>query len=232
MSKKTILFWVIILVILILNSFHTTYPDEFDNILGGKLILQGLLPYNSFFSHHGPLAYFLAAIINFFSGLSFVKFRLLSAVFFFILFLGSYRLVRKQIRSLSPNYFLLFIFALAISMTFFWGQMFLADPVSGYLLVPAYALLFLKIYFEERLENRDLWIISIFSAFAVLNSMTYTYAAGTIGIIGIIWQIRKNGLTINNILRFGVIFAAPYLIFAGYLLVTGSLADFLYHQYK
>ncbi len=225
---KKILVFLPLLIILLLNCFHTTYPDEFDNILGGKLILEGVLPYSGFFSHHGPLAYFGAAIINVFSGLSFVKFRLLSAVFFLGLFAGSFWLIKKRVESFNANFFLLFIFVLGISTTFFWGQMFLADPLSGFLLIPAYAILFLKIYFEERLENKDLWIISIFLALAVLNSMTYGYAAGTISLISLIWHIRNSKITTKNIFRFGAIFATPYLVFAAYLLITGSLTDFIY----
>jgi hypothetical protein len=36
--------------ILFANTFHEEYPDEYDNIVGGKLIVHGILPYTGFSS--------------------------------------------------------------------------------------------------------------------------------------------------------------------------------------
>ena len=86
----------IIFLFLILNAVHTSYPDEFDNIAGGWNILHGILPWSGFFSHHGALAYFFAAVIDIFSGQNFVKFRFFSALFYLLVIVISYVTIKKQ----------------------------------------------------------------------------------------------------------------------------------------
>jgi hypothetical protein len=219
-TKPLIFFILLIFFIFVANALYGTYPDEFDNILGGKLILQGHLPYRDFFSHHGILAYYLSAVLVAVGGISFVRFRLLEAVFFLLYFSLVYFVFQKRVRGFAANYFLGFLLALALSMTYFWGHMFLADPLSGYLLLPAYGLFLLKTYLQEKLETVDLWLISLFCAGAVLNSTTYLYAAGVLALFTIISS--------QKIIKAAVIFAVPYLFFGLYLLITGSLSDFLF----
>ena len=66
-------FWILSLFVLftaaifILDAFHESYPDEFDNISGGWLILHGTLIYKNFFTHHGPFPYFLSSFLEIFS---------------------------------------------------------------------------------------------------------------------------------------------------------------------
>jgi hypothetical protein len=43
----------------VINSTFVSYPDEFINLLGGRAILLGKLPYRDFFDHHMPLAWYL-----------------------------------------------------------------------------------------------------------------------------------------------------------------------------
>ena len=54
--------FIILFCLFLINSVHTSYPDEFENILGGFYINQGRLPYIGFFTHHGPFTYFFASI--------------------------------------------------------------------------------------------------------------------------------------------------------------------------
>src|SRR4051812_25119818 len=76
-----VLFALGLFLFLFINTIHESYPDECDNILGGTYILKGILPYTGFFSHHGPIAYFVAALIASFSGHSFVGFRIFYSIF-------------------------------------------------------------------------------------------------------------------------------------------------------
>lgn len=233
MRKKEILFFCVIFIILVINSIHQSYPDEMDNILGGYLINKGFLPYIGFFTHHGPLAYYLASFITFFSGQSFVKFRLITPLFFSILAIGSFFVFKKRIKTVNPNIFLLYIGVLALSSTYFWAHMFLADPISGYFLIPAYALLSLKIYKNEVLKKIDLGIISVFSSLSLINSPTYSYSVFILGFFTFLYFIfisNKNfslsGEFINKILIFIFIFAAPYVLFVIFLFITRTFGDY------
>lgn len=228
-----ILFFVGIYLILFANSLHERYPDEFDNIIGGYLINHGVFPYTGFFSHHGPVSYFLAGILTPISSQSFVFFRFLTTFFYLFLLIFTFFIFKKRIKTLNVNFLLLYILVFALSAAYFWGHMFLADPISGYFLVISYGLLFLKIYKKEGLEFADLIIISVFSFLAVLNSITYIYAVFILVSAAFLYYllfIYKSGKKIL-LKSFGlllILFLSPYLLFLLYLIVTQSLDDYFF----
>lgn len=232
--KGIILFFAAIFFILLLNSLHNSYPDEFDNILGGQLILRGLLPYSEFFSHHGPLAYFLAGLIDLFSGgQSFVKFRLLTSVFYLLILVGSYVLIVKRTLQKGSNFFLAYILIFSLAATYFWGHMFLADNISGLFFIPTYGLLFLKMFNRQKLETIDLMLISLLSFAALLTSLTYLYAGIVlIGITFLYFVLPLKNIfgktSLLGILKFLAIFSIPYLLFLGYLIATNSLSSYYF----
>ncbi len=61
----TILLLGIVFGLFLLNSRYVDYPDEYINLLGGKVILNGGLPYRDFWDHHLPLAWYTSAILLF-----------------------------------------------------------------------------------------------------------------------------------------------------------------------
>lgn len=231
-SWPAVLFFSIVWGILLVNSVHNSYPDEFDNILGGWLALKGTLPYSGYFAHHMPLGYLLAAIIEILSGQSFVRFRILTSVFYLIILWFSMLFLRKQLGESRSNFFYGYIIVLVIASTYFWGHMFLADCLSAYFIIPAFGLLFLKLFHGERLTKKDLVIISFFSAAALLTSTTYMFAVAIVVGISAWSYIPKVKIfsksTIRLIVEAGLIFALPYFIFSIYLVVTGSFRDFYF----
>ncbi len=229
--KNYLLYFGVILILYFASAVHESYPDEMDNISGGYFITKGLLPYTGFFTHHGPLSYYLAGIITLFSKQSFVTFRFLSAILFFLSSFGTYYFLKKYLGKVE--FFLFYIGVLAVGATYFWGHMFLADPISGYLLIPAYALLFIKIFRKELLQKTDLIIISILSSLCVINSPTYLYAVSVLVFCTFLqtFDFNKKIVSKNSIFLIGkfiLIFAIPYLIFLLFLILTGSLQDYLF----
>lgn len=213
-------------LLFLLNSLHNSYPDEFDNIIGGRFILQGKLPYVGFFSHHGPLAYFLSSLLALFSGQSFVRFRLLTPLFFLVIAALTYKIISRD-RLLSRPFLFAFFFLLAISATYYWGHMFLADSLASFFLLPGYILLFLKIYHQQPLTTKNLGVISLFSSFVVLTAPTYIYVFLTLATI-CLWYVFLKEKSLMTLIRSSVVFAIPYLGFLLYLVITESLFEFLY----
>ena len=170
-----VLFFLFLLFVFLLNTFHEEYPDEYDSILGGKYIVQGRLQYRDWFQHHQPFAYTFAAFLLPVSGISFVRFRILLAIAFFVLNTGAYFLLKKRFKNKNLTFYLFFLFITAVSATYFWGQMLLADTLSAYLIIPAYALLLLKDFYNKKFGEKDLLIFSLFAFFAWLTSLTCTY---------------------------------------------------------
>lgn len=233
-NKKLISFFIVIFLVFLLNTFHESYPDEMDNILGGYLINKGMLPYTGFFTHHGPLAYYLASIITFISGASFVKFRILTAIFYFMFLIGTFYLLQNRLKKQKIFFFMFYIGVLALSSTYFWAHMFLADSISAYLLIPSYGILFLKMYRNEILLKTDLIIISIFSSLAVINSPTYLFAVFLLIFFSFLYYIKSSQekITFNylrrKIISFTLITGIPYIIFILFLFITQTFADYYY----
>jgi hypothetical protein len=227
----TVLFVIVMLGIFLINTLHQSYPDEFDNILGGWYILHGRLIYTGFFTHHGPIAYFLAALVEIFSGRSFVRFRIVYSIFLLAYFLWTYYFLNKRVGIIKSRPYLYFIPVIGISATYFWGHMLLADSISGFFLTPVYVLMLLKIVYRENLIKKDFVFISILTALAQLSSLTYTYLIFFIAICSLGYYIFYQPIRPvkkKTILEILGIFLAPYAVFFLYLLITGSLSDYIY----
>src|SRR3989344_2657083 len=235
--RVVLLVFTLLFVVGFLNTFHEDYSDEYDSMVGGRYILEGRLPYRDWFQHHQPGAYVVAAAIQSVTGISFVRFRIGLAVFWFLLSVGSYfllkaRLSSKVLRSRIPlrgrgwggkgiwSGYLLF---LAVGATYFWGHMLLADTLSAYLLVPAYALVVFRLLKKERLEQGDLIFISAYSFLAWWTSLTTTYIIAGL----LVYSVIVYGKSLKD-LKVLKIVVAPYLVFFLFLFVTGSLKDWYF----
>ena len=141
-----ILFFALIFLLFLTNTVHESYPDEFDDILGGWYILHGKFLYSGFFTHHNPFGYILAAVVEFFSGQSFVRFRWVYAIVLFVYILWTYLFLQKRFSYEKVRFYLFTILLFAIGATYFWGHMLLADNVAALLLLPVFALLFLRFF--------------------------------------------------------------------------------------
>lgn len=222
--------FIFIFFTLLINSLHTSYPDEFENIVGGYFILHGRLPYTGFFTHHGPFAYFFAAIIGIFSGGSFVNFRILLAVAYFILHLSFYFYIKYRFGLRVSHVILVFSLFLALCATYVWGHMLLADSLVGLLLIPAYIITFLIILKNEALSVADSVLISLLAFSTLLTSLTFVYAIMFLYIFTIYWWIKTKTYPFisKQSFRFYLILTTPYILFLIYLIVTNSLFDYYY----
>ncbi len=226
------IFFVFIFFIYLTNTLHESYPDEFDNILGGWYMLHGKPLYTGFFTHHNPLAYVLSAVIELFSWQSFVRLRLIYAVLLFAYTVWSYVYLRKRFAGRDLHFYLFFIFLFAIGATYFWGHMLLADNLAAFFLLPIFALLFLASIFRERLTYKDMVMVSILGSLALLSSLTFLYLVSIVYAFSLYLYIRDNRIKPVSlpVLKILFVIGVPYLIFAAYLLATGSLKDYWYQN--
>ena len=221
--------------ILFANTLHEEYPDEYDNILGGKFIIHGILPYSGFFTHHGPVGYFLAAILYLFSGSSFVRFRIVYSIFLFLYSLGIYQYLKKSVGRIETKFYLFFLIILGITSTYFWGHMLIADNLSAYFLAPALILIILKVIYKKIFTRFDLIFISVLLSLSVLSALTIIYLVAFIYLFTLYFYLKQQkGIDFKiagkNILYFFLIMASPYIIFALYLFVTRSFSDYVYQS--
>lgn len=230
---KTILIFGCLFILFFLNAFHEKYPDEFDSIVGGRYIDMGLIQYRDWFQHHQPGAYVMAAIILPFTGISFVKFRIGWAAVIFAINVCGYLMLRKRFPSKDLTFYLVMLFTIALAGTYFWWHMLLADSLSAYLFLPAFALLFMKDYYGGRFEVVDLVLVGVFSFLAWFTSMTTIYVVAAVSAYALWLFVSRRGAhdggtTMPSVLTGSAILAGPYVLFAVWLVVTGSLKDWYF----
>jgi hypothetical protein len=224
------LFIIGIFVILLINTVHFYYPDEFDNIMGGWFLLKGLPIYKAWFTHHGPVAYIIAASVLLFAGQSFVNFRMLYAFWIGAFMFGGYFLVRDKLRLGERRAYLFFLAFVTIASTYFWGQMLLADTLSAYFIIPVYCLLLFTAFNNRRIKMRDIFWISVLMASACLSSLTYLFLAIIIYVTVLYMYYRENFYGFKNKSTYFplLILGGPYVLFLLFLIVTGSFQDYYY----
>ncbi|MEK9176568.1 MAG: hypothetical protein AAB520_03940 [Patescibacteria group bacterium] len=237
-KKRSFWLWMsflaLILAIFLINGLHEQYPDEFDNILGGWYLLHGKLIYKDWFTHHGPVSYLVSALVNLFSGRSFVNFRLVYSVFLFFLTLLPIYFIRRRLEGVNTSFFAYFILILGLSLTYFWGHMLLADNIAAFFLVPVTALVFLKVVNNKRFDTKEYSFISIFCFLALFSALTYAFLVAGIYLFLIVYYFisEKGHLKFLNLIKIISILLVPYLFFVIYLLLTGSLSSYYYDAIK
>ena len=225
-------FWYFLLLLAIFfgNTIHESYPDEFDNISGGRFILRGIIPYSGFLTHHGPFAYYLAAILNIFSGVSFVHFRFVYAIFLVALLYAFYRIIKPRFES-SANFLKPYFMILGITATYYWLHMMLADSLSAFMLILPFFYLILLAINKKKLNLRDIALVSIPLSATLLTALTYSFfVAGLYFFLAVLWLSSGQKLFSKDSLKaVGIVFV-PYLFFVLYLVVSGSLRDYYFQN--
>lgn len=233
-NLPNIILFVILMGIFFTNACHEKYPDEFDNIMGGWFILKGNLIYRDWFTHHGPFPYFLAAFVELFSGQSFVRFRVCYEFLLSLFVFCSYLYVAKSVGKkwvLFYPYLLIFIGLLS---TYYWFHMLLADSVSAFLILPCYLLLFLKSFYKKPLTISNLWFVSIMISLAFYSSLTYTYFIAIYYAFVLIEYYRSSPLKIKKVSSYYpfLILLTPHIFYGIYLILTGSIKDYIFDGIK
>src|SRR3989344_859927 len=225
-------FVAILFFIFYTNTLHEEYPDEFDNILGGFYILKGIFPFSGFFSHHGPVAYFVAAIIALFSNGSFVTFRIVYSIALALFFLWSYWYLRVRVSATQSRFYLISVLIFGLSATYFWLHMLLADSLASVLIMPVVAILLLRSMQGKQFIRSDLVIISALTFLMIFTSLTHVY----VGIVVYVYTLyyyffhKRRGMLGKESLFLIAIFAVPYLLFGIYLILTGSFDEYFYQS--
>lgn len=160
------------LAVSLIFSMAYAFADEYDNILGGWLLLsRGELPYVGFFSHHMPLAYFVAAPIVAITGTDLVLFRLTFALVLFLWLCLIHRTAQRALGTVPAV-------ALVVAMTLFslgvWANMLLAETLIAWAVVHAVVLLAGDLARSGRVPtSRDVAMIAVLGAIPVLSSLSY-----------------------------------------------------------
>lgn len=215
-----IFFFLIIFLIFIINATYVTYPDEFVNLLAGKFIISGKIPYKEFFDHHLPFAWYLSSFFLRISSGSYVFFRLIWSFFSFAVLsiLGLW--IRREHKNLY-YYYLIFLLFYPLISVYFWLHLFLADSLA----VLFFALVFWLLLTQTLAKKTDFKIIifsTLLTFLIIFSSLTYLYLAFLL----YIWQIYLIRSYSRKIFIFLIYAVSPYFIYSIYLLISDSWQAF------
>lgn len=212
-----------IALIFFVNSQYVAYPDEFVNILGGKFILEGKVPYRDFFDHHLPGAWYLSAFILLFSIGSFVRFRFIWGVIQFLILYFVGRFIQKKNKELFP-FFLGFFLIYPFITVYYWTHLFIADGIAFLFFSALFWLLFTESY-EAKHTLRTLVTLSLCNTIFVFSSLSYIYIA-LLFYAWIFILFLKMKPKMKEYFTLIGISAVPYVLYVLYLFITNSWREF------
>ena len=210
-------------VIFLVNSQYVAYTDEFVNILGGKFILEGKVPYRDFFDHHLPGAWYLSAMILLFSFGSFIKFRYFWGIIQFVILYFVSRFVQKKNKELFPFYMGFFLLYPFITV-YYWTHLFIADGIAFLFFSALFWMMFVESYQKETKLKTALFF-SFANFIFVFSSLTYIYIA-LLFYAWILILLLRSKRKWKEFIQFCLISAVPYILYGIYLLISNSWKEF------
>lgn len=215
--------YAVIFLFFAVNSQYVAYPDEFVNILGGKFILEGKVPYREFFDHHLPGAWYLSALILLFSFGSFVKFRLFWGVIQFVVLFFVGRFIQKRNKEIMPFFLGFFLIYPTITM-YYWTHLFIADGIAFLFFSSILWMLIVESYQKET-KLRTAIRLSLVNFLFIFSSLTYIYIA-LLFYAWIVVLLLRTKQRWGSIIRFCLISATPYVVYGVYLFLSNSWREF------
>lgn len=221
-----IIFVLLLLGFYLVNAMIGEYNDEWDNILSGKMMADGLILYRDIFSHHFPLPYVMSYVIHLIINPHFYSFRILFSLFLFTWALFLYVYTRTSPSRFPRKYF--FLLLLAFVSPILRMNMLLAEVLVGY---SALTILCIALYRPRPLMIRDLSLFVFFAFCIAASGMAYLPLA-LLAYLFVLFALLHDRLHYpwKRILFLAVFSFIPYGMTAAILITAGSLDDFLWQN--
>ena len=236
------LVFALVFIFFMVGTRYVDFPDEYVNVLAGKSILRGGLPYRDFWDHHLPGAWYIASALLLFSGKSFVVFRLLYALIVFVSFGALARWIYRRAPDIFP-YYLGFLLMYPLAGLYFWFHLYLADSLAVWFFSLAFWMIFVS-WSQQKTRITSLYAASALVFLMIFSSTTYLYIGmGLYGWIALLahqtsehrprWNMfhRHARSWVWSLLKLIGVFAAPYVLYGLYVAVTGSWGDMLFANF-
>lgn len=222
LTRPEIFFFIVTGIFFLINSIYVSYPDEFVNLMAGKSIVSGGLPYRDFWDHHLPLAWYLSAALLKLSLNSFVVLRVLWAALTFGLLYWLAIWIRKNYRDFY-YYYLAFFLAYPLMAVYFWFHLYLADSLAVLFFSISFWILIVQTL-SKRLDFRATVLASLSTFAMIFSSLTFLYLGAAL----YLWQVYLVGIKNRQFWYLVLWTISPYLVYLLFLFLTGTFADFYF----
>lgn len=218
--------WLSIVVILVAagfvfsSVFYLKTTDDMDNMLGGKLILEGQLPYTGFFSQHAPGMYFLSAIIYLFSHNDVFAYRLIFNGILFAVLLVTYFTLRRRTSAVVSNYYILLVSAGHLIAL---AHLPVGESLVSILLPLSVILVFLRP--ADLLPYKNLAVVSLILFLIPFFALSCIFPALIVYLMVGVLIIRKSmrQRSLLPVFTGWLALALPYICFGIFLYLSSSL---------
>lgn len=212
----------------LLASWNQQNIDETDNMLGGKLIAHGSLPYTGFFSHHMPGMYYYGYLIYELSGNNIFDFRLIHNFVLFAFLLLICLVIKRLV---SKPVAITYLIAASVVHIIGNGQLTVAESFVYLLLELVFVLIFFRR--EDVFSLRKTAGISLALFFVPFLSLGYIFPALVlyIALLLVTFRSAPSRRLLRTLGSQVAIFVAPYVILLIYLAASGALHTFIYNLF-
>jgi hypothetical protein len=226
-SRAFLTIVVLLLSLLVLSySLHRWFDhDEFEHIHAAWYIAEGYTPYSDFFQNHNPLLWYCMAPVLPLLGYS-TQTVLILRVAMFALTMGiaflTFLIARRA--SLSTTASLLSV-VLLLSMVMFLEKSIEIRPDVPQVLLGLVSVYFFVSYIQTH-DNRNMVLAGVSAAlsFLFLQKTIFLLIAYS-GLL--LYGLSRRRISRRWVLYFLVALSMPMLLFLGYLVLSGSLSDYL-----
>ena len=184
---------------------------------------MGKIPYKDYFDHHLPGAWYLSAILQWFSFGSYVLFRIWWAIFAFGCLFGVATYIKKNKPEAYPFYLGYFIIFPFITV-YYWTHLFIADSLAFLFFSVIFWLLIIE-SFKKESKDKIIFLLSFINFLFVFSSLTFIYIAIPF-YIWILYLMNRSKIDLKKSLKLIGISIAPYLVYGVYLLLSNSWREF------
>lgn len=164
------------LLLMLWSAQFSVFGDELDNLVGGKLIAQGGVLYQDYWSHHMPLAYDIAAVLYHLGARTTLHFRWIWCVLLWLTGLALWSALRHPL-------VLWTMLALALLSIPLRSTMILAETIVGYAALMAWAAL---------MSRRSAMVILILLLCWIMVAVSLKAVYLAMALAGLsLWQARR-----------------------------------------
>jgi hypothetical protein len=223
----SLLFIVAFLALLVLlTSVNGRFSvDEFEHIHSAWYVESGHVPYSDFFQHHNPLLWYVMTPFLWVFGHT-VRTVMIFRFLMFIFTLGIAYLTYLISRALTDSKEAgLFSVLLLLSMRTFVGSAVEIRPDVPMVLFGLVSIYYF-VKFLRTNESRHITLCGLFAAISFLFLQKMIFLLFAYAVI-FAWRLSKKQIPAKCVVYFCIGFLTPQIALAGYLMMTGSLRDYI-----
>lgn len=209
-------------VVMLAVSMQNAFVDEYDNLLGAKVIVEGGFIYTDYFTQHMPLTYFLTSPFVLVFGTRLLWIRM---AFTLVLVVWTLLIARRISRGAGAWYAAAFAAFVAVTYSMAWSNTLMAETWTAWCVAHVVVLFWLRKR-ESTPFLRSILVMLVLASIPVLSAAAYLPVS--VALYGMVawWMLeRRADLTPWRWVAAAGVAVAPYAVVIGVLALHGAVGE-------